>query len=490
MAGVLVFRSSSTPSAPLEIASPAEPPARICGSSVLDGPERPPDGAVTVDAGEHLSAMTKASPPGTTFWLAPGVHTLGTGPFNQVTPKDGDVFVGGPGAVIDGQTKNRYAFAGDASDVVVRNLTIQNFGTGASNRDEGVVNHDGGRGWLIERSTVRDNDGAGVFVGSDNVLRENCLTANGQYGFSMFKKEGLTSITIDHNEISGNNTDDWETRQPRCGCTGGGKFWDVTGAVVTANWVHDNRGVGLWADTNNVGFRFEQNYINDNDAEGLFYEISYNALIRGNTLKRNALVKGRVFAARQDPFPVGAIYLSESGGDNRVNGGVYATLEVVGNLLEDNWSGVVLWENADRFCNSAANTSGRYCTKVGGVTRDTCSAGAIEARPAYSDCRWKTQNVWVHGNEFRMDRDAIGCSETTTSCGLNGLISNFGSFPQWSPYKGRVVQDDITFGQGNRFSDNRYVGDWKFSVYEPALVVGFREWRSPPYKQDHGSAKK
>ena len=41
--------------------------------------------------------------------------------------------------------------------------------------------------------------------------------------------------------------------------------------------MHDNHSVGLWADTNNVGFDIEGNYISDNDAEGVFYEISYNA---------------------------------------------------------------------------------------------------------------------------------------------------------------------------------------------------------------------
>ena len=485
VAGVVVLRPrpGSRSASPL-----VEPPAQICGNaSILDGPGAPPPGALTVPVGTNLDTVTQANPPGSTFWLAPGSHTLGTGPFDQVRPKDGNVYIGAPGATLDGQTKNRYAFVGIARGVVIRNLTIQNFGTGASNADEGVVNHDGGEDWVVERSTVRDNDGAGVFVGSGNVVRDNCLTANGQYGFSMYNKEGLRSILIDHNEISGNNTDDWESRITGCGCTGGGKFWDVNGATVTRNWVHDNKGVGLWADTNNIGFRFEHNYISDNDAEGLFYEISYNSLIANNTFKRNALVKGRTFAARNDPFPVGAIYLSESGGDARVNGGVFAVLEVVNNLFEDNWSGVVLWENADRFCNSPSNTSGGYCTAAGGATVVSCSAGVIQAEPAYSDCRWKTQNVWVHDNDLRMDRDAIGCSATTTSCGVNGIFSNFGTFPEWSPYMGRKVQEQITFGQGNRFTDNRYVGDWKFVVYEVARVVDFREWQSAPYNQDVGS---
>ena len=77
-----------------------------------------------------------------------------------------------------------------------------------------------------------------------------------------------------------------------CGCTGGGKFWDVKNAVIENNWVHGNHSVGLWADTNNRGFEFKNNYISDNNDYGLIYEISYNAVIEQNTFVRNGLVSG------------------------------------------------------------------------------------------------------------------------------------------------------------------------------------------------------
>ena len=70
------------------------------------------------------------------------------------------------------------------------------------------------------------------------------------------------------------------------------------------------------------------------------------------------------------------------------------------NLIEDNYNGVALWENADRFCGSAANTSSGYCTLVNpSVAKiSTCTAANIAKQPYYSDCRWKTQNVLVEGN--------------------------------------------------------------------------------------------
>ena len=105
-------------------------------------------------------------------------------------------------------------------------------------------------------------------------------------------RTALANLVIDHNEIVGNDTYDWEKHQPGCGCTGGGKFWDVNGAVITDNWVHGNHSVGLWADTNNRGFDIEDNYIEGNFNSGLIYEISYNALIKGNAFVRNGLGAG------------------------------------------------------------------------------------------------------------------------------------------------------------------------------------------------------
>lgn len=477
------------------------PPARICGNAaVLDGPATAPSGAVVVSPGDNsVNDATYHSPPGTTFWLAPGTHLLGSGGdiYGQVIPKDGNRYIGAPGAILDGQNVARYAFTQQATNVTISYLTIQHFGGPLSNKDEGVVNHDAGTGWLIEHNTIQRNGGAGVFVGSDNIIRYNCLSQNGQYGFSSYKPPvaggaAVTNITLDHNEIVGNNTDDWETRGGGCGCTGGGKFWDTQGAAITSNWVHHNRSVGLWADTNNIGFNFDGNYINDNDSEGIWYEISYNARIANNTFKRNALVKGRATAARGDNFPIGAIYLSESGGDSRVNGGVYSTLAIVGNDFQDNWGGVVLWENADRFCASPANTSGGYCTRGNPeVTLATCgdpaSGGRVNTAPYYDDCRWKTKNVLVSNNDFRIDKAALGCA-ANNFCGQQGVLSNYGTYPAWSPYQGSVIGKQIAYQQNNRFINNRYTGDWFFTVQDSATKLGLLAWQSAPYNQDEEGA--
>lgn len=483
--------SSGSPAATqTPVKAPTTPPAKVCGNTkALAGPAQAPAGAVSVSTSQNLNQLTEANPGGTTFWLSPGTHKLGTGPFAQVKPKDGNVYLGAPGAILDGGRLNRYAFTGYATGVTVKNLTIQNFGPVRTNNDEGVVNHDSSARWTIEANTIRHNAGAGVMVGDHNVVRGNCLQENGQYGFSAYNPGKVAGITIERNEIAGNNTDDWETLKGGCGCTGGGKFWEVTGAVVRANWIHDNLSAGLWADTNNTGFVIEGNYISNNLAEGIVYETSYNAGIRGNTFARNGLGKGPL----NHGFPTPALYISESGSDPRVTGMFNQTFEISANVFTDNWAGVILWENADRFTGSAANTSTGSGPLVNPSVANakTCNATTINKPPYLGDCRWKTQNVRVHDNLFSLDPDKVGKTCAFRSgCGYNGLFSNWGTFPTWSPYQKATVQDAITFHQGNRFFNNTYAGPWNFIVHEQGNRVNWAAWQGAPYGQDQDSVIK
>ncbi|MFE0024071.1 right-handed parallel beta-helix repeat-containing protein [Amycolatopsis sp. NPDC059021] len=460
----------------------ATPGAPVCDRQPASYPSAP-SGAVVIEASvdADLTAKTKASPPGTTFWLAPGTHTLGKDEFGQVTPKDGDVYLGAPGAVLDGRGVNKFAFTGRAHDVVIRNLTVRGF---AAPQDQGVVNHDSGDGWTIENATIERNDGAGLMAGARQQVRHTCLRDNGQYGLNAYQAgDGITGLVLEDNEITGNNTGDWETKVPGCGCSGGAKFWVVDGADVRRNWIHHNHGAGLWADTNNNDFLVEDNLFEANEAEGLFYETSYNLILRDNTFRGNGVVQGRRFADRGDNFPTATVYLSESGGEPRVRART-SSIEITGNTFEDNWSGITLWENADRFCNSPANTSTGYCTRTNGPT-PSCAQPEIASGAKYSDCRWKTQRVSVHENTFRFDPGQLGC--TVGICGRMAMLANFGTYPDWSPYHGEAVQEAITFGQDNHWRSNTYTGPWRFTAHDTSRTFDAARWQAAPYGQDAGS---
>ena len=467
-------------------AAPKSPPVRVCGNEAVlgGGPSSPPQGAVRVPAGDNSGIDWTR--PQTTYWFAPGAHFLGPGQFTQIQPGAGAKFIGAPGAVLDGRHENYYAFTGNAPNVTISYLTVRNFGVRGGNSNQGVVNHDSASGWTIDHSTLTRNAGAGTMLGSRNTLSYDCLKNNEQYGFNAFSEAGPAHLVLDHNEIAGNNTYNWEKRVEGCGCTGGGKFWDVNGADVTDNWVHGNHSVGLWADTNNRGFKIAGNYIEGNESTGLIYEISYNALVEHNTFARNGLVDGPT----NPGFPTSAIYVSESGSDSRVPGKYGGTFSITRNTFINNWGGVVLWENADRFCGSPANTSSGDCTLVNSqkVTVNSCNRSNIDQSVFFNECRWKTQNVLVTHNVFDFNPAQIGRSCTAlNSCGFQGLFSQYGSYPSWSPYKGTVVEKHITFDQNNRFVANTYNGPWRFMVHAQGNTVTWPTWRAQPYGQDSGS---
>jgi hypothetical protein len=462
-------------------AAPSGPVAAVCGHT-KPGPAKAPAGAVAVNPAveSDVTAKTEANPPGTTFWLAPGRHRLSDNEYDSVSPKAGDTYIGAPGAILDGRKKNRYALVATESNVTIKSLTVTGF---VSPPNEGVVNHDSGPGWVVEDNLIERNGGAGLMVGTKNKVRGNCLRDNGQYGFNAVTVTGnVQNILIEGNEITGNNTDDWESKIEGCGCTGGAKFWATDGATVRGNWVHDNRGSGLWADTNDNDFLIEKNLIEENDGPAIIYETSYNAIIRNNMIRKNNWVEGGKFASRGDSFPEPTIYLSESGGEPRLKART-DKIDIHGNDMVDNWSGITLWENADRFCNSTANSSTGYCTLVQ-PTVSKCAAPAIDHKPLIDDCRWKTQRVDIHDNRFSVDPDVVGCSSL---CARMAVLSNSGTVPEWSPYKADTVQQAITFHQANTWHDNEYIGPWQFVAFDASTVVNDAGWQAGPYNQDDGS---
>jgi hypothetical protein len=454
---------------------------QVCGNNNIlgGGPMSQPPGATPVAAGDNSTAFVNLTQ-NTTYWFEPGVHTLGTDIFSQIIPKNGDTFIGAPGAVIDGQNMNDYAFTGLSTGVTIEYLTVQNFGQPGGNNNEGVVNHDSASDWTIEYNTVTHDAGAGVMVGSGDVLSYNCLSDNGQYGLSAFSANGVSNVVVTDNEIAGNDTDNWEARIPECGCSGGGKFWATVNATVEDNYVHNNLNVGLWVDTDNAGFNFTGNYFSNNWNVAIIYEISYNAAITYNTFVDNGWGEGPT-----DPgIPSGAIYVSESGGDSRVASNYSGTFDITNNDFVDNWGGVVLWENANRYCGSPF-TLDHVCTLVDPsvYTVASCQANLTATSTATDDpdyfdnCRWKTQNVSVTNNTFNFNPANIGADCTADAlCGYVGVFSEFGEFG--SPYPAWTVPNNISNNQNNVFADNTYNGPWSFMGVADGDTLTWSQWSS------------
>lgn len=321
-------------------------------------PATPPQSlsALTLYPGDDLQAASTANPPGTTFLIKAGVHRM-----QRVNPKDNQVFMGEPGAILNGsrsltsfnragnawyaagQTQQeqmngmclatvprctfsedlflddvplkhvsslaqltpgtwffdyaadriyladdptgrkvetsvaRGAFWGASKGVTIRGLIIEKYAIPA--QMGAIGDQYPGPGWIVENNEVRWNHGTGIAGGDGAQILRNFVHHNGQKGIGA---NGV-DVIVDGNEISHNNyagfSPGWEA--------GGTKFALTNRLIVRNNYVHDNVGSGLWTDIDNINTLYENNTVINNSYGGITHEISYSAIIRGNTVKNN-----------------------------------------------------------------------------------------------------------------------------------------------------------------------------------------------------------
>ncbi len=467
--------------------------------------------------------------PDTVYYLLPGTHV---GSFMANT---GDTFVGGyahgQASVLSGDYSGKpWAIDSNSADgnqtgVTVEYLTIEKFqppGNGAA------INQDSNTGWTIADDTVTLNaPGAGAIVGSDGVLKDSCLTLNGQYGFQsedsdQWGQDSLTAgpydVRVTGNELSYNDTCDFEGtvtnkalgwnkinpvpahyRNPHCGSVtpdgdeGGFKLWHTNGVLIQDNYIHSNWGPGAWADTDNANTTYAGNTFVSNDGEAIIEEISYNFSITGNSIADNTRMAG----LGNPGFPNPAIYISESGSD-RTFGGVPACPEascaglpsyrqtsvISGNTLINNGAGnIFLWQNSGRYCTDGSDSA---CTLLAGGARGpftltSCKShlpsskvststftGQKTGSPAenwWAGCMWRSENVSITHNVI--DFNPAQIQDCTTAdwpdCGAGGVFSEYGSPPDNEP--GWAVPTALTFYQNDHWSDNVYNGPSTFFAW-------------------------
>ena len=476
---------------------PSAAPVTWCETGLPTSPDTsPPAGAVSVPAGDDSNNVGQNFNlrPNTVYWFAPGTHTLGSGEFSSISPDQGDVFVGAPGAVIDGQNVNDYAFSSSNANVTIEYLTIEHFTAGSG---EAVVGQDGSDGWTIKDDLIENNPyGAGAALTTNGTITDNCLYNNGEYGYTAQGENGTEhDVTLTNNDIAHNNGAgyyDVAGSTIQCGCSGGGKFWQTINATVTGNYIHDNVGPGIWVDTANAGFNISGNYIANNWGEGVMYEISYNAQITDNAFVGNAW--GEVQTNSAPSFAVGAIYISNSGGDSRVASNYSGELSISGNNLSQNWGGIVLYQDANRICGFSPDGE---CTLVDPsvYTLSSCKANiTATSSPSqnpdyYDNCQWKTQNVSVTHNTVSFDPSTLpnvmfsGATDTCASanangntlCGFMGLFSYYG---QVGPFTGTEQDNAVSNLQNNVFADNTYTGPVGFNGFNQGNVASWSQWTS------------
>ena len=334
-------------------ASPLRSPAPACSGTVL----------TTVS---HVQAAINRARRGTTFCFRPGIYRV-----SSLKPKSGDVLDGGDrAAVLEGGNSAAFAIFGDSasrgpSDVTIRGFVIRNFKTPLQ---RGAIQDYNGPGWIIENNHITNNAAAGVATGSNVRVLGNLIDHNGQEGFSAHGNGGL----YQSNEIAYNNYNlavnpNWEA--------GGGKAFETRNLTFKSNYVYDNGGPGLWADTNNIYTTFDGNTVSNNWGPGIYEEISYDSKIINNTITDNGMPSSPGRGGRLGWAWDAGIQLRESGALT-----ASTPLIISGNDVADNYNGISLIQAP--------------------------GAGCRQGEGNYGPCR--VQNVLVENNWITMTQGATG----------------------------------------------------------------------------------
>jgi hypothetical protein len=273
---------------------------------------------VRIGAADDAQRIVDANAAGTTYLIGAGTHRQNF----SVRPKAGDTFCGEPGAVLDGGRSLPRAFYGDATNVTLDSITVQQYNPGRQGAAIQPQSHAGG--WVVRNVSALHNSWAGLLVADGMKILGGHYNDNDELGIGGNEATGILldgldgdPTTIDGPELARNHT----VHLP-CGWEAGGMKWDFGQVTVRNAYVHDNDCRGLWADINARGALIEHNLIENNFAEGIFYEISQDAVIRYNK------VYGNGYAANGWYWDAGIT----------VNASF--NVEIYGNRLSGNYNGI------------------------------------------------------------------------------------------------------------------------------------------------------
>ena len=264
---------SQSSSAPTPGATATASPAASC----LGG------SGVAIGVGDVAQSVVNAHGAGTTYIVKAGTHLRNF----SVQPKSGDRFCGEPGAVLDGGRSLVSAFSGAGTNVTLDSITVQQYDPGW--QGAAIQPQPRASGWVVRNVAALHNGWAGLLVADGMKILGGHYNDNDQLGIGGNAATGILvdgldgdPETMDGPEMARNHT-----LHAACEWEAGGMKWDVGQVTVRNAYVHDNDCRGLWADINAHGAVIERNLIENNFREGIFYEISQDAVIRYNNVYGN-----------------------------------------------------------------------------------------------------------------------------------------------------------------------------------------------------------
>ena len=206
---------------------------------------------------------------------------------------------------------------------------------------------------------------------------------------------------------------------------GGTKFAQTDGLVLRNNYVHDNVGVGLHMDENNINTVIDANRIDHNGSEGIAIEISYKTTIFNNTVTNNGWFDPR----NRYTFIWNAGI------------GIHASpnVEVYGNTISGNYAGVVAVDQ------NRSTDAAQYGAHI-------------------------TQNLYVHNNTITQTNLPRNVNELSVGAGAATDIA--GNTAMFTSRNNRFVSNTYFLGR------NPWPFAWQFSPRTEA------QWKA--YGEDTG----
>lgn len=359
-----------------------------------------PAGAVAATTGT-LTSLIASSAANTVFCLADGTYNVPSGLW---TPKTGMKFYGSRAAIISGaDVRSRPFNVGSVTGVECHGMTFQHF------TEVGLAL---GTGWIADDIESKLNGlsgsvGTGFGIKHDAAvgaqLRNSYIHDNERYGIG---GPGSSGCVIEGNEFTNNNTGGHTQLDAD---SGGSKWYQTVGTVVRNNHWHDEPGVGIWFDTDNVAGYILDNLIEDCDWWGIHYEISYHAQIARNTVRRSG-DRG--------------IYISSSGGEgtevldvsfNTVECGSQAGITIGQETRGTGTLGDYLSQNV-KIHDNTVEAVGHAAGEVFDVgPGDPFASGNVWRKNHYhvdslSNPRWPGGRTWAQWQTFGQDTTAGGAT--------------------------------------------------------------------------------
>jgi len=273
---------------------------------------------VAIGTGDDAQSVVNSHAAGTAFIVKAGTHLQNF----SVQPRSGDRFCGEPGAVLDGGRSLTSAFSGGATNVTLDSITVRDYDPGR--QGAAIEPQPRAGGWVLRDVSALHNGWAGLLVADGMKILGGHYNDNDQLGIGGNEATGILldgldsdPATLDGPELARNHT-----LHAACDFEGGGMKWDVGQVTVRNAYVHDNDCRGLWADINAHDALIEHNLVENNRAEGIYYEISQDAVIRNNRVYRNGV-------RAEGWYWDGGITVASS-----------FNVEVYGNRLSGNYNGI------------------------------------------------------------------------------------------------------------------------------------------------------